>query len=396
MACSIPPVLTRFSVSVGVLVSHSVSHSPTPIPSYHQVDDNDDDGDDDMAERPSTSDGPRAPPSPGANQFRFDNKNYNKRISRDDSFLNTRQHQHTGFDFRPYGNARAQKSTTTIANTTTTTTPDLSPRSTLAPTSAAIPSIRMPTLEEGGEIGMALGSPGHASWQTGSSHPALKTKQPVPAASPGAQVARPSEAPAPKKQPGKWKLFGMFGRKHSEPPHANAEPKETRSSPQSEQKTAAAAPQSRSPTKLERSLTSSSRKMPKYRPLVSRNNAAPPFPEGVGMEDQPWMKDRQPRPTEGEKSAGSNASATEAGAPSATNGPMLNVAIPTVELERYSVMFSSVLGQGSKQSSSNLLARRQAALQELRSIDDAKLHDQVSRTLLILITQIPRSLPLPS
>lgn len=312
-----------------------------------------------MIERPSTSDGPRVP-SPGPNQFRFENKNYSKRVSRDDSFLNTRQHV-AGFDFRPYGNLRAQQAT-----------PELSPLSTPAPASAVVPPIRMPTLQEGGEIGMALGSPGHASWNMGSPNTAPKTKQAIPATSSGAQGARPPEPPAPKKQPGKWKLFGMFGRKH-DPAPANTEWKEVRGSPQPEQKTAAA-PQSRSPAKMERSLTSASRKTPKHRPLVPRTNTLP-FSEGTGIDDQPWIKERRP---EADKSIG-NTPAAVGSTPSLTKGPLLNVAIPTVELERYSVMFSSVLGeQGSKQSSSNLLARRQAALQELRSIDDAKLHEQVS------------------
>ena len=51
----------------------------------------------------------------------------------------------------------------------------------------------------------------------------------------------------------------------------------------------------------------------------------------------------------------------------APGGQMLNVDIPSVKMERYSVMFGSVL---QTQSSSTLLARRQATLDRLRTVNE--------------------------
>jgi hypothetical protein len=50
-------------------------------------------------------------------------------------------------------------------------------------------------------------------------------------------------------------------------------------------------------------------------------------------------------------------------------GQMLNVDIPSVQMERYSVMFGSLL-QNSTQSSSTLLARRQATLDRLKTVNE--------------------------
>lgn len=50
------------------------------------------------------------------------------------------------------------------------------------------------------------------------------------------------------------------------------------------------------------------------------------------------------------------------------SGPLLDVEIPDIKLERYSVMFGGLLEQ--QQSTSGLLARRQATLTKLRAIED--------------------------
>lgn len=52
-------------------------------------------------------------------------------------------------------------------------------------------------------------------------------------------------------------------------------------------------------------------------------------------------------------------------------GPMLNVDIPSIELERYSVMFGSFLTKPTGQTSSSLLARRQATLDKLKLVNEA-------------------------
>jgi hypothetical protein len=49
---------------------------------------------------------------------------------------------------------------------------------------------------------------------------------------------------------------------------------------------------------------------------------------------------------------------------------LLNINIPTIEMERYSVMFSGVL-QKSGTTQSSLLARRQATLDKLKTVNEA-------------------------
>ena len=51
-------------------------------------------------------------------------------------------------------------------------------------------------------------------------------------------------------------------------------------------------------------------------------------------------------------------------------GLMLNVDIPSIEMERYSVMFGSVLQKPTSASSSSLLARRQATLERLKTVTE--------------------------
>ncbi|RYP35621.1 hypothetical protein DL767_003733 [Monosporascus sp. MG133] len=284
-----------------------------------------------MSERPSTSDGPGAR-NPGGDQFRFEDRNFSKRVSRDDSFLRTKPH--AGADLRSYGNVRVRQ-----------VAPGLGPQSIQASGTAAIPTIRMPVpirmpaLEELGEIGMALGSPGQqsANWQSSYAQAGHKPSQAVALAtyspSPGGDDVKPSVTAVPKKQPGKWKLFGMFGRKHSEP-SSNAtsvpEIKEARG-PQPAEHGTATLP-SQSGTKLERSQTLASRKTPRHKPITIRSNTLQ-YGGDATKERQPRLGDN----LEQNKDFGSLPIA-RGGSPPLPTGPLLNVEIPTVELERYSVM----------------------------------------------------------
>ncbi|RYP42309.1 hypothetical protein DL768_010358 [Monosporascus sp. mg162] len=322
-----------------------------------------------MSERPSTSDGPGTH-NPGGDQFRFDDRNFSKRVSRDDSFLRTKPH--AGADLSSYGNARVRQ-----------VAPGLGPQSIQASGTAAIPTIRMPVpirvpvLEDLGEIGMALGSPRqqsanwHSSYAKAGHKPSQAVAPPTYSPSPGGDGANPAVTAVPKKQPGKWKLFGMFGRKHSEP-SSNAisvpEIKEARGPQPAEHGTAT--PPSQSGTKLERSQTLTSRKTPRHKPITIRSNTMQ-YGGDTTKERQPRLGDN----LEQNKSLGSLPIA-RGGSPSPPMGPLLNVEIPTVELERYSVMFSSVLNNPP---SSNLLTRRQATLQQLKRIDNYVINEQETR-----------------
>ncbi|RYP81256.1 hypothetical protein DL769_002086 [Monosporascus sp. CRB-8-3] len=200
----------------------------------------------------------------------------------------------------------------------------------------------MPVLEESGEIGMALGSPKQqsANWQSSYAQAGHKPGQAVAPAtyspSPGGDGAKPSVTAVPKKQPGKWKLFGMFGRKHSDPSSTATsvpEIKEPRGSQPADHDTATLP--SQSGTKLERSQTLASRKTPRHKPIIIRSNTM--------HNGGDTTKESQPKPGENpeqNKNFGSPPIA-RGGPQSPPMGPLLNVEIPTVELERYSVMFSS-------------------------------------------------------
>lgn len=72
---------------------------------------------------------------------------------------------------------------------------------------------------------------------------------------------------------------------------------------------------------------------------------------------------------------------------SQNGGLMLNVDIPSIEMERYSVMFGSVLQKPPSASSSSLLARRQATLQKLKDVAESlptvmESHSKVSRSVI--------------
>ncbi|RYP17753.1 hypothetical protein DL765_004331 [Monosporascus sp. GIB2] len=237
--------------------------------------------------------------------------------------------------------------------------------------------IRMPVLEELGEIGVAIGSPKQqsANWQSSYAQAGHKSSRAVTPASyspsPGGDEAKPSVTAVPKKQPGKWKLFGMFGRKHSDPSSTATSVPEIKEPPGSQPaEHGTATPPSQPGAKLERSQTSASRKTFRHKPIAIRSNTTQ-----YGGETS---KDRQPGPgdnLEQNKDFGSLPIA-RGGCPSPPMGPLLNVEIPTVELERYSVMFSSVLDSPP---SSNLLTRRQATLQQLKRIDDYVISKQETR-----------------
>jgi hypothetical protein len=53
---------------------------------------------------------------------------------------------------------------------------------------------------------------------------------------------------------------------------------------------------------------------------------------------------------------------------------LLDVDIPTIRMERYSIMFGSLLRQPSNGQQSNLLARRQATLDKLKTMDEAMMN----------------------
>ncbi|KAI0596453.1 hypothetical protein F4775DRAFT_312815 [Biscogniauxia sp. FL1348] len=325
-----------------------------------------------MSERPSTSGGPSSKKSAkGAH-------NFDKRISRDDSFLDLRAGRGAGF--RPYTPGRGQLRT-----------PDVSIGSSPASQAAFFPAATMPIPEssnEGkyGEIGMALGSPTThrpqkgGTWNSQSSLRPRQTSAPGLSPSSGNSSADSFDVPVPKKQPGKWKLLGLFGRKHSgssEP----AAPAPESTGPKRSYKPAHIEPsvtsfQTYPDTRgagVGRSETLKERKpASKNKPVVSRSQTMPQI-ASPAREQKP--RPRDPKITDDFGSLPINRNANNIrpsgpSGPSAPSGPMLNVEIPNITMERYSVMFGSVL-QPQPPQQPPLLVRRQATLKKLKSIDDA-------------------------
>ncbi|KAI1870513.1 uncharacterized protein JN550_005056 [Neoarthrinium moseri] len=322
-----------------------------------------------MVERPNTSGGPSSKSQTRDNNWNFDK--YDKRVSRDDFYLSMKPR--AGLESKPpqFPPFRSQLPT-----------PEGSPRS-QPPSQPAVPIVRLPTpdsVEESvsGPIGMALGSPSHppTAWNTWSSQ---QTLQPQPArpmlpVSPlsSASSVDSYDMPKERKPSGKWKLFGMFGRKHADNSQSTvsiSEPNELKGSYQQSQQTTPRSQPGRSNT--------DAKKVPKHKPIVIRSQTAP---NEHGMRLFSSSRTRSPSiDTFGSAGphgrAGSNFGsipiALDSAVPSANATPnLLNVEIPQSNMERYSVMFGSVL-QTQPSNSSALLARRQATLRDLRKISDA-------------------------
>ncbi|KAI0426437.1 hypothetical protein F5Y09DRAFT_334145 [Xylaria sp. FL1042] len=313
-----------------------------------------------MADRPSTSGGP-ASRKTAKNDFKFD-----KRVSRDDFYLGS----------RVYGGNRLGA---TAPFRDQLPTPDASPKTVPMQQFATRPNNWEPTTTAVMEtrdrgIGMALGSPTQAPSFSGtwnSQNTARVEKESysttTPPLSRGSSVDT-FDMPVSKKLTGKWKLFGIFARKQSDqsvPAISISDPNGLYGTnrPEEEAVVTSQAPppsESKNPT---RSNTTNSRKAPKHKPIIVRSQTMPSNVQ-VDRHDQ--------KPRTGEKQRGKdsgrapNALELESGHQSSSAAkPLLNVEIPDVRLERYSVMFDGVL-----KSNPSLLSRRQATVPKLKSIED--------------------------
>ncbi|KAI8635284.1 hypothetical protein F5Y19DRAFT_6645 [Xylariaceae sp. FL1651] len=310
-----------------------------------------------MAERPSTSGGPNSRETL-RNDFNFD-----KRISRDDFYLGT----------KTYGGTRSRPSP---ALRDQPPTPDDSPRSVPVQRFASAPIAWVPTINAmrpapNEDIGMALGSPTHppttsVTWNSQGvlRHRKDSTPSPTPPASRSNSVDT-FDMPVLKKPPSKWKLLGMFGRKHSDqsvPAVLISEPNGLKDFHRPEEAPVVASqpqPALKSPI---RSNTTSSRKAPKHKPIVVRSQTMP-----LGVTGYSYDQNARGNDKNRDEKFGRIPIALDTGPGSSpVTGPLLNVEIPDVRLERYSVMFNSVLN-----SNSSLMARRQVTVPKLKSIEDA-------------------------
>ncbi|KAK7956114.1 uncharacterized protein PG986_005336, partial [Apiospora aurea] len=262
--------------------------------------------------------------------FNFDK--YDKRVSRDDFYVS----------LKPEGALRPRQIFPAPGTATTgLPTPEASPNS-IATSRAQIPVIRLPTPESASDsssIGMAIGSPVHQ--QTASSSNSQQTLRPTFNRNPTSPLSAvesvgSTESSGSKKQAGKWKLFGRFGKKHTE-------------TAQSSPPTSAASSEMRGASRP--GLAFSAPRMEGDRNVARNNTVAGP------------------------KTPGRHKPIVERGQWGTPGSGFLDVEIPDSNMERYSVMFGDVLKNN--HSASSLLARRQATLDKLKTISDVKEHPEV-------------------
>ncbi|KAK8060409.1 hypothetical protein PG996_010339 [Apiospora saccharicola] len=312
-----------------------------------------------MHERPSTSGGPSSRLLQ-ADSFNFDK--YDKRVSRDDFYVS----------LKPEGGLRPRQiSPATGTATTGLPTPEASPNS-IATSQAQIPVIRLPTPESASDsssIGMAIGGSPVRQQTASSSQQTLRpvfSRNPTSPLSAVESVGSTESSPGAKKQTGKWKLFGRFGKKHSE----SAQPSPTTSVSSNDAKgasrpgQASAVPRVEGERNVARNNTVSAPKTPgRHKPVVVRSAT------------MPYMDQPQPsRPNNASASTDTFRGAGN-GAPPASG--LLNVDIPDSNMERYSIMFGDVLKNNN--SASSLLARRQATLNKLKTLGDTPEHPETLR-----------------
>ncbi|KAK4193874.1 hypothetical protein QBC35DRAFT_370911 [Podospora australis] len=323
------------AVSKGVAVAVAVSIAPSTMPA-----------------RPSTSSGPSSKSAAGK-------PNFDKRLSKDDMALNGRMGIGKGKGLQPY----------IVGIKSGPLTPEPSPGRMMrtpspAPTYGLPPRALTPESVFSGDIpiGMALGSPTqiaainspyagspyatspYSGWQPQGQAPIQEAYTPPPVQ----PIQRVQPAPEPtiqRTKTQKRRLFGsLFGsRKNTE----QAKAMEAAGADRSAVSITVTSPQNE--VIPARSNTVGGKKAPKHKPIVIRANT---MQEPTVQRD--WRNASEPAPS------------------LSPSGPgLLDIEIPDVRLERYSIMFSGVLNSASPAGPrGTLLERRQATLEKLKTIND--------------------------
>lgn len=322
-----------------------------------------------MPARPSTSGGPNAKASAFLG-LPSNSSAADKRISRDDMFLTKSMGSKRGL--QPYRVG-------VRGGPTALPTPEASPEIyyPLSPPSAIPARMQTPDTLSSGEIqiGMALGSPAHppeaySGWQP----------RAMPAPQPPLTPPEPHQPlPAPTVQRQKTqrrKLFGnLFGsRKHAEQAKASPDFSVSNASLSTVTSTGRRSGES-TPA---RSNTVAGGKAPRHKPIIIRSNTEPFVDSSVNGSERGGRTQRwQPVLPQKSEERQNNYLSPDPPAPldsTSVASPFLDIEIPNIKLERYSIMFGSVLN--SEASSSSLLARRQATLEKLKTINDRILKEE--------------------
>jgi hypothetical protein len=303
----------------------------------------------------------------------------NKRMSRDDLYINTKASNSRSF--RSYHIPIRGKPPS----------PNESP--TTIPVRTQTPDSMDGSSRGRAPIGMALGSPGYAPPTTYAAgwHPQMGGS--------GFQFHLEDE-PVSLKKGRKKGLFSIFGSKKEPKGKEREILPETMSTPLDLRPGTSAGKQS---IQLDRSA--SEKRTPKFKPLVIRSQTEPALESPVEIKEQKTPKAGFLSRKSSTKSLRDAAHIKKSdisapvplpampaipgfnfnlnGMPIPAND-YLNVEIPSIKMDRYSVMFSNILqdeglGPKNRNSQSNLLARRQATLDKLKMINDAIIREEEER-----------------
>jgi hypothetical protein len=218
------------------------------------------------------------------------------------------------------------------------------------------------------EIGMALGSPAHPPTVY---HPEVSDayheyrRNSSPEDVDGSVDEWANSPPMLKRKTSRWKtLGGLFGGKKNTQAFYQLQPEVPQPPPAPEQYVHFDENQQSDKSSMYRGRTKSERKCKKSKLDMKRANTAP---LNFDFADQIQYQNQTPEITlEG-------AGLRDSGSTHTTySGGLLDIDIPSVQMERYSIMFSGVLQKsGSTTTSSSLLARRQATLDKLKTVNEA-------------------------
>ncbi|CAI0651365.1 unnamed protein product [Colletotrichum noveboracense] len=364
-------------------------HRPLPTPPRSKASST-------MAERPSTSGGL----SPHNNSTASFRSFADRRISKDDMYI------------RPQSSARGGFKSYHIPIRDNPASPvespgDFSPARTFTVRTQTPDSMdsNMGTIA----IGMAIGSPTHIppefsspppppaqprnDWQpqASSMSTSMMRASPEPLPSP-METAEP--VPAPKQKSGRWKLFGRSKSKRlASSPVAISQPMNLQQ-PMASTREFESLPPSNQATDLGRRNTE--RRPGDSKPAMVRSQTAGPMAAPPSPKDQkpPKLLSRmastrstREKVKKSDISAPVHVSMHVPALPTKPAGNFLDVEIPSINMERYSVMFGGILQpqgppgqqaqqQQQQQGASALLARRQATLDRLKTINDQVMKEE--------------------
>ncbi|KAK3339371.1 hypothetical protein B0H65DRAFT_298282 [Neurospora tetraspora] len=330
-----------------------------------------------MPHRPSTSAGPGSFSSASSRSI------YEKRQSKDDMLLTVDGRMGTGrlnpLGMQPYmmgirgGNLPTPEASPDQAAASSMT-------SFLAPATMTGHESFMTSMEV--PIGMALGSPSQlseiqpSSWQPQSVTPPRRTPSPPPPPPAAAPQMVPQTAslapPLQRRKTTRQRIFGaLFGRGKQSATAKAADLISANSSAVSLSTTGGGREAAGSAVPS-RNNTISGRKRPKHVPILVRSNTDLPTTTAP-VEPRQWEQPPPPPPPPPVPPASSWNDRSRSVTPSslASAPSLIDVEIPCIKLERYSVMFSGVLNPQQQRRNSNmtLLERRQATLEKLKSIN---------------------------